>query len=172
MIRVEFKTGLDQTMCTEDNQGMEKTIGGDQDMTLIIEVTKYIIQEVIEGMGDWIIITMEGETLGIKIMIAIAVGHMKDRAEIEGTVEALVIVDQGQFQGQLQIEIGSDVLSVGEYDHFARDCPTRQGSREAEQIQQMFNMDEDQTILQTPLMDTDQDEKIISPVETRDNLNL
>ena len=58
------------------------------------------------------------------------------------------------------------------YNHFARDCPTRQTSREAEQIQQMFNMDEDQTLLQTPLMDTDQDKQTISPVETRDNLNL
>ena len=33
-----------------------------------------------------------------------------------------------------------------EYDHFARVCPTRKESRETEQIQQMFNMDEDQTI--------------------------
>ena len=58
------------------------------------------------------------------------------------------------------------------YDHFARDCPTRQASSEAEQIQQMFNMDEDQTILQTPLMNVDQDEQTISQVETRNNLNL
>ena len=36
----------------------------------------------------------------------------------------------------------------------------------------MFNMDEDQTILQTPLMGEDHDEQTISPVETRDNLNL
>ena len=36
----------------------------------------------------------------------------------------------------------------------------------------MFNMDEDQTILQTPLMDIDQDGQTISQVETRDNLNL
>ena len=45
-----------------------------------------------------------------------------------------------------------------EYNHFGRDCPTRQVSREAEHLQQMFNMDEVQTILQTPLMDTDPDE--------------
>ena len=45
-------------------------------------------------------------------MIEIGVGHMKDRTEIEGMVEAPVIVDQGQVQGQLQIEIGSDALSV------------------------------------------------------------
>ena len=37
-----------------------------------------------------------------------------------------------------------------EYNHFVRDCPTRWASREAKQ---MFNMDEDQTILQTPLKD-------------------
>ena len=33
-------------------------------------------------------------------------------------------------------------------------------------------MDEDHMILQTPLMDTYQDEQTITPVETRDNLNL
>ena len=59
-----------------------------------------------------------------------------------------------------------------EYDHFARDSMTRQAGRKAEQIQQMFNMDEDQTILQSPLIDVDQGEQIISPVKTRDNSNL
>ena len=33
-------------------------------------------------------------------------------------------------------------------------------------------MDKDQMRLQTPLMDRDQDEQNISPVGTRDNLNL
>ena len=59
-----------------------------------------------------------------------------------------------------------------EYDHFARECPTRQASRETEQIQQMFNMDKDHTILQTPLMDTDEEELTIALMEARDNLNL
>ena len=59
-----------------------------------------------------------------------------------------------------------------EFDNFARYCPTRQASREAEQMQQMFNIDEDQTLLQTPLIYTDQDKQTISPVETRDNLNF
>ena len=35
------------------------------------------------------------------------------QTEIEGTVEVLVIVDQGQVQRLLQIEIGLDALSVG-----------------------------------------------------------
>ena len=53
-----------------------------------------------------------------------------------------------------------------------RDCPTRQASRDIEQMQQMFNINKDQTILQSPLMDTDQHEQTITPVETRDNFNL
>ena len=63
-------------------------------------------------------------------------------------------------------------FECSEYDHFVTDCPTTQASREVEQIQQMFNMNEDQTILQTPLMDVDQVGQTISPVETRDNLNV
>ena len=59
-----------------------------------------------------------------------------------------------------------------EYDHFARECLTRQANSEVEQIQQMINMDENQIILQTPLMDTDKDEQIITPVGARVNLNL
>ena len=33
-------------------------------------------------------------------------------------------------------------------------------------------MDEDQMILQTPLMDIDHDGQTVSPIESRDNLNL
>ena len=42
MIREDFKTGLDQTTCTDDNQGMDKTIDVGQDMILIIEVATVI----------------------------------------------------------------------------------------------------------------------------------
>ena len=59
-----------------------------------------------------------------------------------------------------------------EYNHFARECLLRQASRVVDQIQQMFKMDEDQTILQISLMDTDEDKQTITPVETKDNLNL
>ena len=36
----------------------------------------------------------------------------------------------------------------------------------------MFNMDEDETILQIPLMDTEEDKMTITLTEARDNLNL
>ena len=34
-----------------------------------------------------------------------------------------------------------------EYDHFVKDCPTSKEEREIEQIQQMYNLDEEQTSL-------------------------
>ena len=58
-----------------------------------------------------------------------------------------------------------------EYDHFERKCPTRQKKREIEHIQQMFNLDDEQTSLQTSLMDTDNEETITS-VESGDSLNF
>ena len=59
-----------------------------------------------------------------------------------------------------------------EYDHFARECPTRRENRETEQIQQMFSLDDDQTLLQTPLIDMEDDVMTITLMETRDSLNL
>ena len=62
-----------------------------------------------------------------------------------------------------------------EYDDFAQECPfrlARRTSRETKQIQQLFNMDKDQTSMQTPLMDTDDDKLTIAPIDTGGNLNL
>ena len=36
----------------------------------------------------------------------------------------------------------------------------------------MFNLDDEQATLQTSLMDTDDDEVMITPTETKDGLNL
>ena len=77
---------------------MDKTIELSQDMFLIIEVVTNIIQEVVKGMEDRIIIIMEGETFEIKITIEIGVGHTKDRIEIGGMLEVLVTLDHGQVQ--------------------------------------------------------------------------
>ena len=65
---------------------MDKIIEAGQGMILIIEVTMGII-EVIKGIGDLKITITEGEVIEVKIIIGIGVGHMKDKVEIEGTVE-------------------------------------------------------------------------------------
>ena len=41
-----------------------------------------------------------------------------------------------------------------EYDNFVKDCPISKEEREIEQIQQMFNFDEEQTSLKTLATDT------------------
>ena len=93
-----FQTCLDQTSIKRmtkvwtDHRGRSR-------YDSIIEVVTDIIQEVIKGMGDRIIITTDGESLEIKIIIEIGLGHMKDRIKVEGMVEALVTVDQGLIKG-------------------------------------------------------------------------
>ena len=41
-----------------------------------------------------------------------------------------------------------------EYDHFAKDHPTTKEEREADEIQQMFNLDEEQTSLKMLAIET------------------
>ena len=58
------------------------------------------------------------------------------------------MVGLGQDQGQAQID-RIRCFECRQYDHFVRECLTRQENREIEQIQQMFNLDNKQTSLQT-----------------------
>ena len=89
MIREDIKASLGQIMCTEDIQDIVKIIEAGQDMILIIDVVRDIVQEVTKGIGDIImIITIEGIAIEIKITIGTGVGPMKDRIEMEETVEA------------------------------------------------------------------------------------
>ena len=59
-----------------------------------------------------------------------------------------------------------------EYEHFTRECPARRENRETEQIQQIFILDEDQTILQTPPMDAGDDIMMKTLTKARESLNL
>ena len=150
---------------------MDKPIDVGQGMILIIEVAMGIIQVVIKGMGGQIIAITEGEKLEVTMMIEIGAGHMKENRDRR----------YSRSIGNSRSRSGSRATTnrerircfeCREYDHFVRDCPTRKARREIEQRQQMFNVDEDQTVLQSPLMDTDQDKQTITQVETRDNLNI
>ena len=139
-------------------------------MIWIIEENMETIWEVTKGMRDKIIIEMDsGETLETKAMWEIGVGHMTGKLQVipKGTIGASVTVDQGQVLEWVQIEIGLDVLSVESYDHFTRNYLTTQVDREVEQIQQMFNMDEDHTLLQMPLIDVDQVRQSVCPTEAK-----
>ena len=80
-------------MCIEDTQDIIQIIEVGQDMILIIDVVKGKVQEVFKGMEGIIIVITEEVVIGIKIMIEIGVGLMKDSIETEETVEVQVIVD-------------------------------------------------------------------------------
>ena len=87
-------------------------------------------------------------------MIEIGVGHMRDKIEAEDRS-----ISNSRSRSGSRATTNRDRIRCFEcskYNHFTRDCLTTQVNREAEQIQQKLNMDEDQTILQTPLMDIDQ----------------
>ena len=62
----------------------------------------------------------------------------------------------------------------GEYDHFAKDCLTLKLEKEAEQIQQMYNMDEEKTSLKTLATDTYESLNSVSSINemATDHLNL
>ena len=157
-------------MCIGDTQHMIRTLEVGWDIILIAEVIMVIMHEVIWGMQETIVI--EGMIIGINIMIEIGVGHLKDRIDVGEMTEVWVTVGQDQVLEQVQIEIELGVLNVGNmtilWGNVQQDKKIERQSR----YNKMFNMDEDQTILQTSLMDTEEDEMIITLIETRNNLNL
>ena len=61
-----------------------------------------------------------------------------------------------------------------EYDHFVKDCPNISDTEkeQSEQIQQMFNLEEDKTALNVPAANTYNDLNRTKSDETIDHLNL
>ena len=114
-----------------------------------------------------IIIIIEGMIIGIDFMIEIGVGHLKGQYRGRRNDRS---VSNNRSRSGSRASTNRDRIrcfECREYNHFMRECPTRQESREMEQIQQMFNMDEDQTILQTPLTDTEEGKMTITPMENQ-----
>ena len=63
-------------------------------------------------------------------------------------------VGVGLDQEQVQIEIEFRCYKCREYDNFAKDVPTTKEEREIEQIQKMFNLNEEQDIIKMLTTDT------------------
>ena len=63
----------------------------------------------------------------------------------EGMIE--VVVGPDRVQELIPIRDRIRCYKCREYDHFAKDSPTLQVEKEAGQIQQMYNMDKEQTML-------------------------
>ena len=59
-----------------------------------------------------------------------------------------------------------------EYDYFVKDCPKSDTEKELEQIQQMFNLDDDKTALKVLVADTNDDLIRTNSDDAIDHLNL
>ena len=73
-------------------------------------------------------------------------GHFPETLVAIETIGVQATVGPGQDQEQVQID-RIRCYKCREYDHFAKDCPTSREIRELEQLQQMLNIDDEQTSL-------------------------
>ena len=90
----------------------------------------------------------------VEIGTGLEKGHFLETLVMIETIGVQAIVGPGQGQGQVQIETESDVTSVGNMIIFAKDCPASREERELEQLQQMHNLDGEQTSLKSLTTDT------------------
>ena len=67
-------------------------------------------------------------------------------------LEVQAIVGPGQNPEIAQIGDTIHCYKCREYDHFARDCPTSREEKEIEQLQQMLNLGDEQTIMPSTVM--------------------
>ena len=147
-----------------------RTLGVEQEIALIIEETMGITHEVIKDIETIIIID---ETI---IEVEVTKGNRSRSLDIQARGRRNDrSASNGRSRSGSRVSTNRDRIrcfDCREYNHFARKCLTRSEKRETEQIQQMFSLDDDQTLLQTPLIDMEDDIMTITPMETRDCLNL
>ena len=127
----------------EVDQGMNKIIEEE-----ILEVT----QECIKILEYKIVEENTEVTIEMKVITEIGIGtglggdHFLETSVIEETIAVLVIVGPDQNQGQAQIETESGATNIGNMVILQR---TSREERELEQLQQMLNLDGEQTLLKT-----------------------
>ena len=86
-----------------------------------------------KGITDMIVLEEVGVGLGKNSIQVILAG-----------ITEVVMVGLDQVQTPVLIETELDALHVG---NMIKDCPSSQVEKEPEQIQEMYNMDEEQTTL-------------------------
>ena len=76
------------------------------------------------------------------------------KVTLEGMTGVVVKVGQGQYQEQVLTETELGVKSVENMIIMQKDCLTAKEERETDKIQQMFNLDKEQTSLKMLATDT------------------
>ena len=121
-----------------------------EDSTQIVDIDNTteitVLEETLEDMEDKIV-EEDTEVIDTMIIIEAETGQEKEHLQeiiVATETEAQVTVDLGQAPELTQIEIGKDVIIVGNDDHFTRDCPNSREERELKRLQQMLDMEEEE----------------------------
>ena len=147
MINEIIKIGTDQIVVTgkisvdkmEVDQGMNKIIGEE-----ILEIT----WEHTEVLEDRIVEENIEVIIGMKIMKSRSRERSFSRNINNRRNDRSI--NNGRSRSGSRVSINRDRVKCykcREYDHFVKDCPTSKEEREIEQIQQMFTLDEEHTLL-------------------------
>ena len=110
-------------------------------------------------------------TIEMTIMEEAGLGLEKYNTHVilEGMIEEAVAVDLDQVQEPVQID-RIRCLKCRDYDHFTNDCPNSDTEEESKQIQKMYNLDKNQTVLQ--MLAADYEDLIEThSEEAKDHLN-
>ena len=164
--------------CSVVEYSLDRIMETDQGIMRTIEVISE--EEILEGICDWIRI------IEVKIL----------EVDMEGIIGTIIVKEVGvgpprQYSDNTRRNDRSSRRSrwgsrastnrdrircykCREYDHFAKDCPTLKVEKELGKIQQMYNMDEEQTPLKLLAMDTYESLNRINLIEetAMDHLNL
>ena len=88
------------------------------------------------------------ETIGMQIMKEVGVGLEKDNTNIAQEVDDRSSSRRSRSGSRVCTDRDKiRCYKCREYDHFAKDCPTTKTEKETDQMQQMLNLDEEQTSL-------------------------
>ena len=116
-------------------------------MSIIIEMT--LKETILKDHKITEVKILEVDIEGIAettILEEVEVGQGTDNIQV--IIEGMTTVGVGQDQFQELVLIDRiRCFKFRKYGHFAKDCPTLQIEKEPEQIQQMYNLDEEQTAL-------------------------
>ena len=110
----------------------------------------------------------------MKVMTEVEMGTVLERGHFPETLVVIEIesTSNSRSRSRSTASMNRDRIrccNCREYDHFAKDCPTSREERELEQLQQMLNLEDEQSSLKS-LVKNKQDN--FNRVNSEENLRL
>ena len=141
---------------SEVEENTDRIIEGDHIMSIIIEIT--LEETILEKHKIIEVKILEVDIEGIMKTTSFGIGRGKSRDwQYLGNFKRNDKSSSSRTSSSSRAIANRDRIrcfNCREYDHFANVCPTLQIEKEPEQIQQMYNLDEEQTALKVLARDT------------------